>query len=171
MFLLKVVLLGRYNAQGLGSHTERITRTVTINKGKKLIVEIEFITFMISQLLDGIDKKDSSQFSNLDVRSSCINDSTGVNKASSSSWIEIWIRVTPKQEYIKLIVQCNQTVVNSNSTSDAIVANSKYIIGALLIGDTELEEVFENLIMNKLNINSFGVDLLDPDVDIADYFD
>lgn len=43
--------------------------------------------------------------------------------------------------------------------------------GALLIGDTDLEETFENLIVDQLDISSIGEDLLNPNIDISDYFD
>ena len=43
--------------------------------------------------------------------------------------------------------------------------------GALLIGDTDLEETFENLILNQLDLSAYGEDLLDPNIDIEDYFD
>lgn len=66
---------------------------------------------------------------------------------------EIWVRVTPQQEYIKLVVHRGK------------------IVGALLIGDTDLEEVFENLILNALDVSGIGIGLLNPDIDIADYFD
>ena len=38
-------------------------------------------------------------------------------------------------------------------------------------GDTELEETFENLLLNQLDVSSYGESLLDPNIDIADYFD
>ena len=41
----------------------------------------------------------------------------------------------------------------------------------MLIGETGLEETFENLILGQLNVGAIGVGLLDPDVDIDDYFD
>ena len=43
--------------------------------------------------------------------------------------------------------------------------------GALLVGETDLEETFENLILNQMDLSAFGVDLLDPNIDIEDYFD
>ncbi|XP_066954100.1 pyridine nucleotide-disulfide oxidoreductase domain-containing protein 1 isoform X3 [Macrobrachium rosenbergii] len=43
--------------------------------------------------------------------------------------------------------------------------------GALLIGETDLEETFENLILNQMDLSEFGEDLLNPDIDIEDYFD
>ncbi len=45
------------------------------------------------------------------------------------------------------------------------------ICGAVLIGDTELEETLENLILNQIDVMPFGTDLLDPAIDIGDYFD
>ncbi|XP_068247237.1 pyridine nucleotide-disulfide oxidoreductase domain-containing protein 1 [Palaemon carinicauda] len=43
--------------------------------------------------------------------------------------------------------------------------------GALMIGETDLEETFENLILNQMDLSEFGEDLLNPDIDIEDYFD
>ena len=43
------------------------------------------------------------------------------------------------------------------------------MVGALLIGETDLEETFENLILNQMDISQF--DLLDPRVDLEDFFD
>ena len=43
--------------------------------------------------------------------------------------------------------------------------------GAILIGETDLEETFENLILNQIDLSVYGVDLLDPNIDIEDYFD
>ena len=45
------------------------------------------------------------------------------------------------------------------------------VVGALLIGETGLEEVFENLILNRLDVGLLNIGLLDPEVDIEDYFD
>lgn len=66
---------------------------------------------------------------------------------------EVLLRVTKGHEYVKVVVQDGK------------------MLGALLIGETELEETFENLILNQLDISSYGEDLLHPDVDIQDYFD
>lgn len=67
--------------------------------------------------------------------------------------LEIWTRITPQEEYVKLVIYHGR------------------VIGALLIGDTELEEVCENLILNELDVRRYGMELLDPDIDIEDYFD
>lgn len=59
----------------------------------------------------------------------------------------------PGVEYLKLVVQDGK------------------LHGAVLIGDTEMEETFENLILNQLDISRYGENLLNPDIDIDDYFD
>ena len=41
--------------------------------------------------------------------------------------------------------------------------------GAVLIGETELEETFENLILNQLDLSRYGEDLLTQDIE--DFFD
>jgi len=66
---------------------------------------------------------------------------------------EILLRTTPGLEYVKVILKEGK------------------MQGALLIGETDLEETFENLILNQLDLTSYGEDLLDPDIDIEDYFD
>lgn len=43
--------------------------------------------------------------------------------------------------------------------------------GAVLIGETGLEETFENLILDGLDLSSYGPALLDPDVEIDHMFD
>ena len=43
--------------------------------------------------------------------------------------------------------------------------------GAILIGETDLEEVFENLILNQTNLVNLKGSLLDPEINIEDYFD
>lgn len=41
----------------------------------------------------------------------------------------------------------------------------------MLIGDTGLEETFENLILSGIDVSDIGADLLSLDVDIEDFFD
>ncbi|CAB3377886.1 Hypothetical predicted protein [Cloeon dipterum] len=73
-------------------------------------------------------------------------------KMNPGDW-EALLRVTPGKEFIKLVI-----------------ANGK-VQGAVLIGETELEETCENLILNQLDVSALGDDLLNPDIDIEDYFD
>ena len=44
-------------------------------------------------------------------------------------------------------------------------------MGAILIGATNLEETFENLILNKMDLTPFKEHLLNPNIDIEDFFD
>ncbi|XP_043477105.1 pyridine nucleotide-disulfide oxidoreductase domain-containing protein 1 [Leptopilina heterotoma] len=66
---------------------------------------------------------------------------------------EILLRMTKNQEYVKLILKDGK------------------MQGAVLIGETDLEEMCENLILNQLDLSVYGEDLLNPDIDIEDYFD
>lgn len=43
--------------------------------------------------------------------------------------------------------------------------------GAILIGETDLEETLENLILNQIDLTNLEDRLLDPDIDLSDYFD
>ena len=66
---------------------------------------------------------------------------------------ELMLRVTKGQEYIKVVMQNGR------------------MLGAVLIGETDLEETFENLILNQMDLSRYGENLLDPNIDIEDYFD
>ena len=66
---------------------------------------------------------------------------------------EILLRVTKGMEYVKLVMKDGK------------------MQGAVLIGETDLEEMCENLILNQLDLSAYGEDLLNPDIDIEDYFD
>lgn len=66
---------------------------------------------------------------------------------------EALLRVTKDKEYIKYVLVDGR------------------LHGAILIGDTGLEETTENLILNQLDLTPYGDDILNPDIDIEDYFD
>uniref|UniRef100_A0A182MAK0 FAD/NAD(P)-binding domain-containing protein n=1 Tax=Anopheles culicifacies TaxID=139723 RepID=A0A182MAK0_9DIPT len=66
---------------------------------------------------------------------------------------EVLLRMTPGLEYIKFVLVDGR------------------LQGALLVGETGLEETCENLILNQLDLSPYGEDLLNPDIDIEDYFD
>lgn len=73
--------------------------------------------------------------------------------------LEVQLRVSPGAEYVKVVLWRNR------------------VIGAMLLGDTDLDETLENLILNRLPLGLGGgarsgaVDLLDPTIDLEDYFD
>lgn len=52
-----------------------------------------------------------------------------------------------------------------------VVLHGGRMVGAVLIGETDLEETFENLILNQMDLTPYGEDLLNPNIDIEDYFD
>lgn len=66
---------------------------------------------------------------------------------------ELLVRVTDGQEYVKLVLKNGR------------------VVGAVLIGDSDLEEMCENLILNQIDVTNLVDDLLDPNIDIDDYFD
>lgn len=66
---------------------------------------------------------------------------------------EILLRITPDTEYVKFVTVDGK------------------LHGALLIGETGLEETCENLILNKIDLTPYGEDILNPNIDIEDYFD
>ena len=45
------------------------------------------------------------------------------------------------------------------------------MVGAVLIGETGLEDTFENLILDGLDLSPFGPELLDPDIELDAIFD
>ncbi len=66
---------------------------------------------------------------------------------------ELLVRYTGGKEYVKVILKDGR------------------MVGALLLGETDLEETFENLILNEMDLSQFGEGLLDPDIEIEDFFD
>ncbi|GBO21699.1 Pyridine nucleotide-disulfide oxidoreductase domain-containing protein 1 [Araneus ventricosus] len=66
---------------------------------------------------------------------------------------EIIVRSSERTEYVKVVMQDGR------------------MQGAVLVGETDLEETFENLIHNGLDLSVYGEDILNPDIDIEDYFD
>mmetsp|Transcript_11237 Transcript_11237/g.18872 ORF Transcript_11237/g.18872 Transcript_11237/m.18872 type:complete len:229 (+) Transcript_11237:271-957(+) len=123
-FGYKVVMLGRYNAQGLGANRETVTKELVVTEA-------------------GLQRTSSMPAWR----------ESNANSVKTTNELEIWIRVTFQKEFIKLVVLRGK------------------VVGALLIGNTELEEVCENLIMNRLDVSELGIDMLNPDLDLADYFD
>jgi len=66
---------------------------------------------------------------------------------------KVHYRINEEVEYVKVI------------TKDSRVQ------GAVLIGDTDLEETVENLILNQTDISQIEDDLLNPTIDLEDFFD
>jgi pyridine nucleotide-disulfide oxidoreductase domain-containing protein 1 len=183
----KVVLLGRYNAQGLGvGYESRIKEMVVTDKGlvKGQMSIGEVATALAQGKYKAKSKSTSGTTTTTTTTTTTITTTTTANEEnddeddgddqmyckdeenvsqltskqlSSSSAklkdVEIWIRITPNEEYIKVVVFKGR------------------VVGALLLGDTDCEEVFENLILNKIDVSDIGEAILDPDLDLEGYFD
>lgn len=52
-----------------------------------------------------------------------------------------------------------------------VVLKGGRVVGALLVGETSKGEVFENLILDGIDVSGMGEQLVDPEFDIDDYFD
>jgi len=50
-----------------------------------------------------------------------------------------------------------------------VVLRGGRMVGAVLIGETDVEEAFENLILNQLDVSVYGEELLSHDIE--DFFD
>lgn len=82
----------------------------------------------------------------------CRHESIHIKRATSDS-ILILIRTTPGVEYVKVVLVGGR------------------VRGAMLVGDTGLEETFENLILSETDVSHIGDDMLTREVDIEDFFD
>jgi len=145
-FGFRVALLGCFNAQLLKDEEQR-----------RLVQEIQVVR---SATKGGGEGGEEGEEGMMEVLApSCVGrrEEEGGEKAEGKrpeEKIEILTRLTPGVEYIKVLVVGGR------------------VKGAMLVGEsTELAETFENLILNELDVSAFGVGLLDPDVDIDDYFD
>ena len=67
--------------------------------------------------------------------------------------VEYLLRYSKKMEYVKLVLY------------------QERLVGGVLIGDTELAEMIENLILNQLDLTDLKENILNPDIDMVDYFD
>ena len=59
----------------------------------------------------------------------------------------------------------------ANATFVRVLLLRSRLMGAVLIGDTNYEEVFENLILDGLDLSCYGPDLLSADMDLDQMFD
>lgn len=64
-----------------------------------------------------------------------------------------YVRINPGEEYIKL------------------VCDDKKIHGALLVGESDLAEAAENLILDQFDVSSYRETILEPEFDLTEYYD
>ena len=88
-----------------------------------------------------------------DLASSTEEPTTQLVKIVLSTDTEIWVRYTGTHEYIKLVI------------------HRRKLVGAMLVGETDLEETFENMMLNGIDICHLGLSVLNPAVDVEGYFD
>ncbi|DBB05673.1 hypothetical protein WJX77_005847 [Trebouxia sp. C0004] len=69
------------------------------------------------------------------------------------------------------MVTYSRTTQNLNPTFVRVLLLRGRMQGAVLIGETELEETFEHLILDGLDLTRYGPDLLAPDVELEMIFD
>eukprot|EP01138_Halocafeteria_seosinensis_P003195 gb/GECG01003269.1/.p1 GENE.gb/GECG01003269.1/~~gb/GECG01003269.1/.p1 ORF type:complete len:603 (+),score=86.45 gb/GECG01003269.1/:1-1809(+) len=142
---LKVVLLGLYNGQGLGEHYEEAIKNCKVSRTDNKIEGEGNIEHSANDINHGNQLIDGGKLA---------------SEAMQTGNIKILYRVSPPDttnnfegEYIKLVL-----------------LNGR-VVGAILVGETELEETCENLILNGVNVQALDIDILNPEVDIEDYFD
>ncbi|VDO38616.1 unnamed protein product [Haemonchus placei] len=63
-----------------------------------------------------------------------------------------------------------ERVIEDDQFVQCIMFNHR-VVGAVLVGETDLEETMENLILNKTDLERIEENFLDPQIDIEDYFD
>ena len=51
------------------------------------------------------------------------------------------------------------------------LSSASNLQGAVLIGETELEETFENLILDGIDLSQYGPEFMDPEIDLQEVFD
>lgn len=64
-----------------------------------------------------------------------------------------YVRINPNEEYIKLICE------------------DKKIHGAMLIGESDMAEAVENLILDQFDVSSYGEAILEHEFDLTEYYD
>jgi hypothetical protein len=137
-----VVLLGRFNGQGvLVDDNGRIRFVDDIERDKSIETQMK-------RFIAPSEETPSTVLAVADAEPQ----GQSVHELEKTP-LEVWLRARPGVDFEKLVI-CKGKV-----------------IGGILIGDTGLEEVVENLILNRFDVGSIGVDLLDPSIDIEDYFD
>jgi NADPH-dependent 2,4-dienoyl-CoA reductase/sulfur reductase-like enzyme len=175
----KVVLLGLYNGQGLGPEYERALKTQVVTQAG-LARSAEGMRITRTGGGGGGGVGGAGDGGATTTTATTTSSSSGAAPQSSilggpGSPVHVQIRVTPGSEYCKVVLLHGR------------------VVGALLIGDTDLEETMEHLIMNRLDVRrrravdgdgdggkgdgeggddpGEPLDLLDPDIDIEDFFD
>lgn len=147
-FGFKVVLLGRYNGQGMEDAViDEIKNTILISNSTHSSPPA--ISQSHTQKIVSFTQMEQCQGEN-EAPLYCI---IAEYVCDADPEVSLWVRFVPGQQYIKMVIHRGR------------------LVGALVLGDTDLEEVFENLILNEMVVSGYGSALLDPNVDVESYFD
>ncbi len=141
----KIVLLGQFNGQNLTHDQQEELRTRVVTAEQICTKETGFA------LAQARSKQKT-------IQSSVTEKVLPVNSVPAHS-----TDPTVEDHSIKVLFRV------SEEECIKIVLKHGRVVGAMLIGDTDLEETFENLILSQLEVSS--LDLLDPEFDLEDYFD
>lgn len=142
-FGFPVALLGCFNAQHLGDPEQR-----------RLVQEVRVVQTVGGK---GGEQQEQQEEQEETVKLEgpvALGVPSGADQQEAQGKINVLTRLTPGVEYVKVVVVGGR------------------VKGAMLVGEaTEMAETFENLILNQIDVSPYGVDLLNPDIDIDDYFD
>lgn len=192
-FDYKVVLLGRYNGQGLNA----VMAAVGANSSVSATSGIENITKQIVVTADGLQLscgginsqfKETAKIAMGDelpkdisgkssgVRAGADGESIGRTSTTTTSGggdeYEIYSRITPEIEFVKLVVHSSTgTIVGALLVSNTKSKDGKAAGGGS--GNSDIEETIEHLMRNKIDVirTLGGINMLDPNIDIEDFFD
>lgn len=95
----------------------------------------------------------------------------GNYQESDMKKFENLIRMTPGRMSLLFNMMLSFNSLGLGEEYIRVTLKDGRVHGCVFIGDTELEETFENLLLNQIDVSAFGESLLDPNIDIADYFD
>jgi hypothetical protein len=135
--------VGRFSAQGFPTEKFRV---------KFYPSDLEqFPDTDTAAVSSGIEYPLLSKQTSIAADNSCVNE------------VEFWIRIRPNIDYVKLVIL--------KTKYDSSCLQSIRVVGATLVGASGLEETLENLILDRTDISRFGLSILNPAVDIDDFFD
>ena len=69
------------------------------------------------------------------------------------------------------VVSYSRTTEGEERTFVRVVLLRGRVQGAVMIGETDLEETMENLILDGIDVGRYGPELLDPDAELDHMFD
>ncbi|KAM9995401.1 hypothetical protein ACTFIY_001573 [Dictyostelium cf. discoideum] len=146
---------GRYTAQCIAN--ESVKNTPQQDNLDQICTNFEFELFAHATKFFGFKVimlgLYNAQGLNLNLDDNNNNNNNNNQNEENQDNIKIYTREIIGEQYVKVILKNGR------------------LIGSLLIGDTDLEETFENLILNQIDLSRYGAEILNPEIDIEDYFD